>query len=105
MAVTASKSYPLSIDSTRYSVVLSDLHFKTPILKPILIPKLRDDTTNKNKPLFTVRATALTNTLIIENVNIRHTQLVQALANTVCQRTVKYKTFTARLPPRSYSQS
>ena len=58
-----------------------------------------------NNPLSTVRATALTNTLSIENVNIRDSQLVQALANTVCQQTVKYKTFTARLPPRSYSQS
>ena len=38
MAVSASNYNPLSIDSTRYSVVLSDLHTKTPILKPILIP-------------------------------------------------------------------
>ena len=59
-------------------------------------------------PLFTVRATALTtNTLIIENVNIRHTQLVQALASYRMSTNVRYKTNTVRLPPHEekYSMS
>ena len=52
-----------------------------------------------NKLLSTVRATALTNTLSTENVNIRHTQLVQALASYSMSTNVRYKTNTARLSP------
>jgi len=56
-----------------------------------------------NKPLSTARPTGLTNTLIIEIVNIRHTQLVQALANTLSIKNVKYKTNTARAKPSPHT--
>ena len=47
------------------------------------------------------------NTVIIENVNIRHTQLVQALASYRMSTNVRYKTNTVRLSPHEgkYSQS
>ena len=69
-----------------------DLRPKTPILKPILIPIIKNYVIVLlpiviTKLLLTARPTGLTNTLIIENVNIRHTQLVQALAKTLNQRT------------------